>query len=141
MCYNKTVTAHDFKKSIYDIIQYGVIHKRLRLNVKKFLDLPMGKSKNMLTWGSGVLKKSDKSANVFNGLSLRHLAITSNGRNLGGSYMHLGPSINEVVNFSGFLTPQPHVGSFLVLSVGNLDQFLTPSPLPIADVVYGRPLS
>ena len=75
----------------------------------------------------GVKKKSDKSANVFNGLSLRHLAITSNGRNLGGSYMHLGPSINEVVNFSGFLTSHPHVGSFLVLSVGNLDQFLTPS--------------
>ena len=38
-----------------------------------------------------------------------------------------------------FNTPFPHVGSFLVLSVSNLDQFLTPSPLQIADVVYGRP--
>ena len=27
----------------------------------------------------------------------------------------------------------------LVLSVVNFDQFLTPRPLPIADVVYGRP--
>ena len=46
-----------------------------------------------------------------------------------------GPSINDVGNFSGFLTPRlPHVGSFLVLSVGNFDQFLTPPPLSIADV-------
>ena len=43
--------------------------------------------------------------------------------------------------FRIFDTPLPHVGSFLVLSVGNFDQFLTPSPLPIADVVYGQPLS
>ena len=27
-------------------------------------------------------------------------------------------------------TPLPHVGSFLVLSVGNFDQFLTPPQLP-----------
>ena len=33
------------------------------------------------------------------------------------------------------------MGTFLVLSVGNFDQFLTPPPLPIADVVYGRPLT
>ena len=39
----------------------------------------------------------------------------------------LGPSINDVGNFSGnFDTPLPHVGSFLVLSVGNFDQILTP---------------
>ena len=39
-----------------------------------------------------------------------------------------------------FDTPLPHFGTFLVLkvSMGNFDQFLT--PLPIADVVYGRPL-
>ena len=41
--------------------------------------------------------------------------------------------------FRIFDTPLPHVGSFLVLSVGNFDQFLTPPPLPIADVVYGWP--
>ena len=39
-------------------------------------------------------------------------------------------------NFSGFFKPPSHVGSFLVLSFGNFDQFLTP---PIANVVYGRP--
>ena len=33
------------------------------------------------------------------------------------------------------------MGTFLVLSVGNFDKFLTPPPLPIADVVYGRPLT
>ena len=32
--------------------------------------------------------------------------------------------------FRIFDTPLPHVGSFLVLSVGNFDQFLTPSQLP-----------
>ena len=45
-----------------------------------------------------------------------------------------GPSINDDDNFySGFLTPHlPHVGSFLVLSVGIFDQFLKspPSQLP-----------
>ena len=30
--------------------------------------------------------------------------------------------------FRIFDTPLPHVGSFLVLSVGNFDQFLTPPP-------------
>ena len=39
-----------------------------------------------------------------------------------------------------FVTPLAHVGSFIVQSVGNFDQFLTPPPLPIANVVYGRPL-
>ena len=29
-----------------------------------------------------------------------------------------------------FDTPHPHVGSFLVLSVGNFDRFLTPLPPP-----------
>ena len=29
-------------------------------------------------------------------------------------------------NFSGFFKPPSHVGSFLVLSFGNFDQFLTP---------------
>ena len=43
--------------------------------------------------------------------------------------------------FRIFDKPLPHVGSFLLLYVGNFDQFLTPPPLPIADVVYGRPLS
>ena len=41
--------------------------------------------------------------------------------------------------FRIFDTPLPHVGSFLVLSVGNFDQFLIPPPLPIADFGYGRP--
>ena len=41
--------------------------------------------------------------------------------------------------FRIFDTPLAHVGSFLVLSIGNFDQFFTPPPLPIADVVYGRP--
>ena len=37
-----------------------------------------------------------------------------------------------------FDTPFPHVDSFLIQSIGNFDQFLTPSPpLPIADVVHG----
>ena len=41
----------------------------------------------------------------------------------------MGPSINDVGNFPGFLThPLPHVDSFLVLSVGNFDQFLPPPP-------------
>jgi hypothetical protein len=43
---------------------------------------------------------------------------------------------------SFFWTSQTNFGpSYIVraLSVGNFDQFLTPSPLPIADVVYGRP--
>ena len=40
-----------------------------------------------------------------------------------------------------FDTPLPHVGSFLKLSVSNFDQFLTPPPLPIADVFYGQPLT
>ena len=53
-----------------------------------------------------------------------------------------GPSINDVGNFSGFFdTLLSHVGSFLVLSVCNFDQFLTPLPLPIADVVYEWPHS
>ena len=43
--------------------------------------------------------------------------------------------------FQIFETPLPHVDSFLVLSVGNFDQFLTPPPLPITDIVYGWPLS
>ena len=42
--------------------------------------------------------------------------------------------------FRIFAPPLPHVGIFLVLSVGNFDQFLTPPPLPIDDVFYGRPL-
>ena len=46
--------------------------------------------------------------------------------------------MNEVGIFSGFFdTTRFHVGSFLVVSISNLDQFLTPLPLPIADVVYG----
>ena len=28
--------------------------------------------------------------------------------------------------FLDFYTPLPHVGSFLILSIGNFDQFLTP---------------
>ena len=53
-----------------------------------------------------------------------------------------GPSINDVGNFSGFFdTLLSHVGSFLVLSVGNFDQFLTTTLLTTADVVYGQPLS
>ena len=41
-----------------------------------------------------------------------------------------------------FDTPLSDVGSFLVLSDGNLDQFFPlPPPLPIGDVVYGWPLS
>ena len=39
-----------------------------------------------------------------------------------------------------FDTPLLHVDIFLVLSVGNFDQFLTPPSLPIEDVVYWRPL-
>lgn len=39
--------------------------------------------------------------------------------------------MNDVSNFSGFLTrPSPMSASFLVLSVGNFDQFLTPSSPP-----------
>ena len=44
---------------------------------------------------------------------------------------HKGPFINNIGNFFRFLTPLspiPHVGHFLVLSVWNLDQFLPPSP-------------
>ena len=41
--------------------------------------------------------------------------------------------------FRIFDTSLPHVGTFLVLAVGNFDQFFDPSPLPIAEVVYGRP--
>ena len=53
------------------------------------------------------------------------------------------PSINDVGNFSRFLTPPSPVSAvfYYILSVGNLDQFLTPPLLPIADVVYGRPLA
>ena len=43
----------------------------------------------------------------------------------------------ENINFN---TPFSHVDSFLVLYVSDFDQFFTPSPFPIADVVYGRPL-
>ena len=41
--------------------------------------------------------------------------------------------------FQIFGTPSLMSVSFLVLSVGNFDQFLTLSPLPIADVVYEWP--
>ena len=41
--------------------------------------------------------------------------------------------------FPDFWHPLPNIGSFLVLSFGNFDQFLTPPLLPMADVVYGRP--
>ena len=41
--------------------------------------------------------------------------------------------------FQIFDTLLHHVGSFLVLSVGHFDQFLTPPPLKIADVIYGWP--
>ena len=51
----------------------------------------------------------------------------------------MGPSINNVDNFSKFFIPLYHIGSFLVLSVGNFDEFLTLHPLPIANVIYGRP--
>ena len=54
--------------------------------------------------------------------------------------MSKGPSTNKVSHFSGFLTPLTTRWQFLVLLLGNFDQFLTPLPLPIADVVYGRPL-
>ena len=57
-------------------------------------------------------------------------------------YIHLGTIHKRRRQFFRiFDTPLPHVGSFLVLSVGNFDQFLTPPPLPIANVVYGLPLS
>ena len=39
-----------------------------------------------------------------------------------------GPSINNIIFFWIFDTPLPHIGSFLVLSVGNFDQILTPPP-------------
>ena len=51
-----------------------------------------------------------------------------------------GPSINDVGNFSVLWQALPYVGSFLLLFVGNFDQFLTP-PFPITGVVYGQPLS
>ena len=41
--------------------------------------------------------------------------------------------------FRIFETSLTHVGSFLVLSVSNFDQFLTPPTIPITDVVYGKP--
>ena len=44
---------------------------------------------------------------------------------------------NDVGKFSRFLTP-PMSAVFLVLFCR--DQFLTPSPFPFANVVYGRPL-
>ena len=55
-----------------------------------------------------------------------------------------GPSKNDVIIFCRFLSPLPlpHLSIFLVLSIGNFDQFLTPStPLLIADVFYGWPLA
>jgi hypothetical protein len=42
--------------------------------------------------------------------------------------------------FRIFDTPLPHVGSFLVQSDKNLDQFLTITPFLISDIVYGQPL-
>ena len=37
-------------------------------------------------------------------------------------------SLNKVVNFSGFDTPIPNVGSFIELSIGNFYQILTRPP-------------
>ena len=42
--------------------------------------------------------------------------------------------------FPIFDDPFPYVSRFLVLYVGNFDQFFTLTPLPIANIVYGWPL-
>ena len=42
--------------------------------------------------------------------------------------------------FQIFDTPLPHVGSFLVLSIGNFDQFLTPPPYQLATLFMDGPL-
>ena len=39
-----------------------------------------------------------------------------------------------------FLHPPPPCRRFLIQTIYPFDQFLTPSPIPIANVVYGRPL-
>ena len=52
-----------------------------------------------------------------------------------------GPSINDVGNFSGFLTPPPPGRQFFSTIRRQFWPIFDPSPLPIADVVYGRPHS
>ena len=52
----------------------------------------------------------------------------------------LGPSINDVGKISGFMTsPLPHVGSFLVLAVGDFDHFLTPPPFQLPTMIMDGP--
>ena len=44
-----------------------------------------------------------------------------------------GPSINHYGIFSIILTPLPHIGSFLVLTVGNFDPFPAQLLMPFMD--------
>ena len=52
--------------------------------------------------------------------------------------LHKGSSINDIGNFSAFLTPPSPCRQFFSTICR---QFLTPSLLPIANIIYGRPLS
>ena len=51
-----------------------------------------------------------------------------------------GTSINDVGNFSGFLTPPSPWRQFLSTIRWQFWPIFDPSPLQIADLVYGRPL-
>ena len=56
---------------------------------------------------------------------------------------NLKPSINDVGNFSGFLTPPSLMSQFFCTIRRQFwpifDNWPLPPPVPIADVVYGRP--
>ena len=54
--------------------------------------------------------------------------------------LDMGPSINDVGIFSGFLTPpSPMSAVFLVLSIVNFDQFLTPPPSQLLTLFMDGP--
>ena len=50
----------------------------------------------------------------------------------------MGPSINDVGNFSGFLTPPLPCRQFFSNIRRQFWPIFDPSPLPITDIVYGR---